>query len=141
MTAEDVPTVLAIEQRCYSHPWREKTFNDCLKAGYLCYVALQQNQIKGYFVLMFALDEAQLLNVCVDADLQRQGYGRSLLQQAVDSGVANGATNIFLEVRVSNNSAIELYRQFGFVEHGVRRNYYPLNDQKREDALLMAMYC
>ncbi len=141
MIADDLSAVLAIEQRCYSHPWREKTFADCLRAGYSCYVAMQQNVVKGYFVLLLVLDEAQLLNVCVDRDLHGRGYGYGLLTQLVATAQAAGANNIFLEVRKSNSPAIRLYEKFGFIEHGVRRGYYPLDGKRREDAVLMAMYC
>ena len=40
-----------------------------------------------------------------------------------------------LEVRVHNESAKELYRSLGFVEIGIRKNYYP---DTREDAIIMA---
>jgi ribosomal-protein-alanine N-acetyltransferase len=39
-----------------------------------------------------------------------------------------------LEVRVSNAGAIALYRELGFVDHGVRPRYYTDNN---EDALIM----
>jgi len=39
-----------------------------------------------------------------------------------------------LEVRVSNDAAIRLYRGRGFVDSGVRPRYYSDN---REDALIM----
>jgi ribosomal-protein-alanine N-acetyltransferase len=51
--------------------------------------------------------------------------------------VIGHADMLFLEVRVSNRKAIELYSKEGFFELGNRKNYYPtLNGH--EDALLMA---
>ena len=51
----------------------------------------------------------------------------------IDECLAEGVTDITLEVRVSNDPAIALYRSFGFEEAGVRRRYY----QDGEDALIM----
>jgi len=43
---------------------------------------------------------------------------------------------VVLEVRVSNTAAIGLYRQLGFTDIGLRRDYYSAKDG-REDAMLM----
>ena len=43
-------------------------------------------------------------------------------------------TAITLEVRVSNQRAINLYKKFGFVEEGIRKEYY---EDNKEDALIM----
>ena len=48
-----------------------------------------------------------------------------------------GCKKIFLEVRVSNNPAIELYNKTGFKRVSIRKNYYRLPDG-REDALVMS---
>ena len=45
---------------------------------------------------------------------------------------------IFLEVRESNDAAINLYNKFGFNELGIRANYYK-RDKGREDAIIMGL--
>jgi ribosomal-protein-alanine N-acetyltransferase len=45
-----------------------------------------------------------------------------------------GVRKLFLEVRASNQQALDLYDRFHFVEVGLRRGYY--NDPK-EDARVM----
>ena len=50
----------------------------------------------------------------------------------------NDANDMYLEVRVSNKAAIQLYHQRGFNELGVRNNYYPA-EHGREDALIFAL--
>ena len=47
--------------------------------------------------------------------------------------LAEGITDVTLEVRVSNEPAIALYRSFGFEEAGIRKRYYG----DGEDALIM----
>jgi ribosomal-protein-alanine N-acetyltransferase len=61
-----------------------------------------------------------------------------LLQDFVMRSEGMSAENLFLEVRASNKVAIGLYEQAGFIESGVRKNYYPSHAGK-EDAILMAL--
>jgi RimJ/RimL family protein N-acetyltransferase len=49
-------------------------------------------------------------------------------------GAQQGASSVYLEVRLSNISAIKLYEKLGFREIGRRSNYYP---DSKEDALVM----
>jgi ribosomal-protein-alanine N-acetyltransferase len=52
------------------------------------------------------------------------------------SAKEEGAVTSFLEVRESNEAALEMYRKFGFVESGRREGYYKDNG---EDAILMSL--
>ena len=47
----------------------------------------------------------------------------------------NGCENVSLEVRVNNDPAIRLYRNFGFIDAAIRKNYYENGD----DAILMVL--
>jgi len=51
----------------------------------------------------------------------------------------NGSEMLFLEVRLSNISAQNLYLKLGFNEIGMRENYYRLSGGRREDALIFAL--
>ena len=50
-----------------------------------------------------------------------------------------GAQWLWLEVRASNTAALSVYRQRGFAEVGRRRDYYPLDNSRREDAIVMSL--
>ena len=91
--------------------------------------------IIGYGVLSIAADEAHLLNIGVAARHHGQGYGARLLRNAMQAARQGGATKLFLEVRPSNERAVELYRHFGFRQIGLRKGYYPAAIG-REDALI-----
>ena len=56
-----------------------------------------------------------------------------MLLQLAWAAVAHGAENLTLEVRVSNDAAIGLYRRFRFVPAGVRKNYYAEVKRGRPD--------
>ena len=57
------------------------------------------------------------------------------LRHAMENARLNHATKLFLEVRPSNERAVELYRHFGFRQIGQRKGYYPAA-LGREDALI-----
>ena len=82
---------------------------------------------------MLVLDEGEILDVAVRRDFRGQGVGGMLLARAITDLKARGGRTLSLEVRVSNASAIALYRRFGFVETGLRKRYY----ENGEDAILM----
>lgn len=137
MQVEDVSTVLAIEQAVQAYPWTRGNFTDALESGYLCYVDEADGCVQGFVVLMPCVDEAEILNVGVAAASQRRGIGRVMLSAMLDEAVSRGMLRMFLEVRVSNEAAIALYRSAGFNEVGLRRGYYK-NENGSEDALVMA---
>lgn len=136
LTEQDLPVVMELERSAHSHPWRQSSFEDCLKGRQRCWLAEHKQQLTGYVVVTHAGGDAELLNIAVSPKYQRKGIGSLLLQHAI-SCVIGHADMLFLEVRMSNRKAIELYSKEGFFEVGNRKNYYPtLNGQ--EDALLMA---
>ena len=60
-----------------------------------------------------------------------------MLEKIVYAAEAMGSKKVFLEVRVSNVAATNLYLDFGFKQIGIRKDYYGLPEGK-EDALLMS---
>jgi ribosomal-protein-alanine N-acetyltransferase len=137
MTAEDVDTVLAIEQAVQAYPWTRGNFIDALSHGYVCRVDEQNDEIRGYAILRPILDEAELLNIGVAAGQQRMGLGRAMLREMLELARAKSMRRVFLEVRASNTAALALYRNTGFSGIGMRRGYYQ-NASGREDAITMA---
>lgn len=140
MARADLAAVLAIEAACYPDPWSQQTFEDCLSAqakGYGCYALLLNDTIVGYAVATVVVDQAELLNFCLAPQIQGQGRAIVYLQKLLDRLVAQGAAQLFLEVRQSNVPARRLYAAAGLSEVGVRKDYYPAHPG-REDAILMA---
>jgi len=75
----------------------------------------------------------EILNLAVHPDYRKKGLATSLLQRAFEICKKKGIAKSFLDVKVSNTPAIELYKKFGYVQIGVRKKYYP---DTKEDALL-----
>lgn len=137
MTVSDLAAVCAIEQQVQYAPWSEQLFSDSLER-HACTVAVYNQQIVGFLVVQLIVDEAHLLNIAVDPKQQKQGIGRVLLGHAQQQAQAKKANALFLEVRASNQRAIQLYYMVGFNEVGVRKKYYPAA-QGKEDAVIMAL--
>lgn len=139
MQATDIDEVMAIEQEVYAFPWPRGGFLDSLKNGDDAWVARdgEHGVMLGYVVQMAVIDEVHLLTIAVRGDVQGRGLGFALLRFAVRRARQMGMDSMLLEVRVSNLRALTLYRRFGFVQIGQRRNYYQAGDQLREDALIL----
>ena len=138
MKAADLDEVMAIETCLYDFPWTKGIFYDCLQVGYSCWVYQEDDLILAYGVMSAAAGEAHILTLCVHPDIQRQGYGRMLLDHMLQSARDHKADTILLEVRMSNRAAISLYQKIGFSEVGTRAGYYPAVNG-REDAIIMAL--
>jgi len=134
----DVPFVLEIERLGYSHPWSEAVFKDCFQPHYLSYALVQGECICGYAVVNYVVDEAHLLNLCVHPEMRGKGAGRRLLRHVAAKAAADGMTQLMLEVRQSNYPASRLYEAEGFIDIGLRPDYYP-GSGEREDARVMAL--
>lgn len=78
------------------------------------------------------------MDICIRPNHQGKGYAKPLMEDLLAQAETLQAENIFLEVRASNTAAIALYHRYGFVEMGLRKNYYP-SASGREDAMLMAL--
>jgi len=138
MGESDLEPVIEIEQRIYAFPWTLGNFRDSIRAGFSCRVCRGGEGLLGYAVLMLAAGEAHLLNLTIDSPFQRRGHGSRLLHHLVGTAREYGAHILFLEVRPSNVTGLELYARHGFRQIGVRRDYYPAPGG-RENALVLAL--
>lgn len=138
MHRSDVATIMPLERVLYPFPWTTGNFTDSLNAGYSCWVCEFGSILVGYAVLMLGAGEAQVLNIAIAKDWQRQGLGRRLLQHLIKVAREYRAETMLLEVRPSNWGARHLYEEIGFNEITTRRGYYPAH-QGREDAILMGL--
>jgi ribosomal-protein-alanine N-acetyltransferase len=131
----DVPQILAIERVSFSTPWTESTFRGLLERPDAEVLAAEANgRVVGYAAWWVVVDQAELGNIAVAPEWRRLGVGTRLLESVIERVRERGVRELFLEVRVSNTGAQELYQRHGFREVGRRRSYYvaPV-----EDALVM----
>jgi ribosomal-protein-alanine N-acetyltransferase len=137
----DLSEVMAIEVASFSLPWTEEMFANELARGTLAeaLVARASNggsdeTVVGYICVWVVSQELHINNLAVIPRWRRQGVAARLLEAALAFGHARGATEAFLEVRASNQPALQLYRRFGFSPVGMRARYYT---HPVEDAVIM----
>ena len=134
----DIPELLLIEEVTQIIPWSKEVFKQCLEAGYTGFVLEKNNRLIGFILFSLQMQEGHILNLGVHPNYQRQGLGQQLLLHALANAMQDGAGLIYLEVRCSNHPAIQLYKKAGFKQVGLRKGYYPLELDGREDALVFA---
>lgn len=105
-----------------------------LKSNQILYYTLKlNNKIIGYIAFDTVLENMDIQSIVIDKEYQHMGYGTILLNFAICYAKDNNIANIFLEVRKSNEKAINLYEKVGFKFINTRKKYYPDNF---EDALI-----
>lgn len=142
MTLDILNDVLKIENEVALAPWSSGIFRDCLKSGYHGYVLKKAQQCIGFAMMSMAVGECHLLNIAITSEQQKQGYGRQFLEFLIEEAKDYKMQQMFLEVRISNKIAQNLYLNMGFNEIDLRKNYYPNGKgggAGREDALVFAL--
>lgn len=133
----DCEAVFEIAKICLPEKWSLDSIRSVLKyENNIYYVAhsIEQSLVIGFAGIMVIVDEAELLNIAVAPEFRRQGIGSMLLGRMMQEAEQTRAFRLLLEVRESNFTARELYRQHQFVEIGTRREYY---HNPVEDAVIM----
>ena len=139
LTVSHLDAVLRVEQQAYAHPWSRANFMDTLVSGYEAQLLMAEDTLLGYFVAMKGVDEVHLLNITVAPDYQRQGWARVMLDALTLWAKGQAAEWLWLEVRVGNLRAMQVYESHGYRRVGQRKNYYPAVQGKREDAVVMSL--
>ncbi|TMD03920.1 MAG: ribosomal-protein-alanine N-acetyltransferase [Chloroflexi bacterium] len=136
MREADVPTVQEIERDIFSTPWpRNAYYRELSSRNTAHYIVLRKDEeIVGYGGMWRMYDEAHVTTIGVRKDLQHHGYGRIIFAGLVQAAYDLGAKWVTLEVRTSNDLAMQMYEGFGFKVIGRRRGYYTDNG---EDAIVM----
>jgi ribosomal-protein-alanine N-acetyltransferase len=140
MRVPDVTEIIAVERQAYPVPWTHGNFVDSLAAAYPAEVLRgPRAELLGYWLAMPGVDEMHLLNITVVPAWQGRGLAVAMLGRVVADCRRRGLTQLWLEVRVGNQRARDVYRRYGFAEVGRRRAYYPVQQGPREDAILMSL--
>lgn len=139
MQADDLENVMAIEQTAYSHPWTRGNFRDALASGYWAQCLRVHDELLGYVVAMEGVQETHLLNITVAPARQGQGWAHMMLDALSLWSRRQGAQWLWLEVRESNQRALQVYERYGFRRVGLRKDYYPADRQQREHAVVMSL--
>jgi ribosomal-protein-alanine N-acetyltransferase len=134
LSYSDLPQVIAIERRSFPTAWSLAMFVlELSKPSGICLAAMRDGRLAGYLVCSRYDRVWHIMNIAVDPEQRRGGLATALLEALLER-VGDDSAQYTLEVRRSNQAAIELYTRFGFRSAGLRRRYYQDNG---EDALIM----
>ena len=104
--------------------------NEAFKNTFLKVLIYKEDIIKGVLLYQDLYDILTVDYIVVLEDSRKKGIATKLLKSMENKH--KNAVNTTLEVRKSNNNAINFYKKNGFKEAAIRKNYY-----KDEDAILM----
>jgi ribosomal-protein-alanine N-acetyltransferase len=134
----DLGAIERVERRAYPTPWSRSMFaGELAKQSSFCVGAFdseERDRLVGYLIVSRYVDAWHIMNLAVDEPYRRRGVARQLMDELFASTADDSLRGYTLEVRISNQRAIELYERAGFRITGVRRGYYTDN---REDAYVM----
>jgi len=134
--SRDIQEVLAIQSACPEiAQWSARDYEQAAASGIAGWVAESARGIAGFLVARQIEGEAEILNFAVRQESRLRGVGTELLTKALDWSRSAGAERAFLEVRASNEAAIQFYERQGFTPAGRRRRYYTA---PAEDALVLS---
>lgn len=135
MVEADLDEVYIIEKETFADPWSKASFLNSISDKNNHYlVAVIDGNVTGYCGYYGVVGEGYIYNVAVKESFRRQGIGYMMLEELILQAVGRGITSLTLEVRRSNASAIYLYKKLGFIEAGIRKDFYT---KPLEDAIIM----
>ena len=130
-----VPQLEQIELRTQKNAWNAQSLIECFDDSYIILGLFDVEKLIGFSVIYNTKFSTDLLTIGVDPDYQGKKLGSLLLHRTLEKALDIEDMECFLEVRVSNIVAQTLYKKYGFVEVGLRKEYYnPIGAEKGEDA-------
>lgn len=103
--------------------WRDETLLETLMNATLCIeVALEGEQIVGYYVLDQMEDYVFIISIQLEKQHQGEGLGRCLMERVEESARRSGLEGVELCVQSTNDQAIGFYRHLGYRLASRRRN-------------------
>ena len=124
-TKEDITKIYTLQKQsihmCIAEEILEEDF---AKENYIYIVAKENENVIGYLLLSFVLEDADIISTAVAKEYRGQNIFAELLSFGERKLKEINVEKIFLEVRESNSSAISAYTKNNFIKIAVRRNYY-----------------
>ncbi len=142
MMVEDMPAVMALEKQAFKNPWSAELLQRELQHEWSTILLVEEErgegppELLGLAIFWIVHDEVHVLNVATAPQHRRRGVARAVMDEVLARGKARRCTLATLEVRRSNESALQLYRSLGFRPVGIRPNYYV---DEGEDAIVMVL--
>ncbi|MGQ9507742.1 MAG: ribosomal protein S18-alanine N-acetyltransferase [Candidatus Bathycorpusculaceae bacterium] len=135
-TMSDLQSVMHINRVCLPENYTDYFFIELHHRFPETFIVAEENgEVVGYimcrielglsnFGLSGLLKKGHIVSVAVLHPYRRKGIGKALVTQALENMRLYNAKQCFLEVRVTNTPAIELYKKLGFEVTRTINGYY-----------------
>ena len=90
------------------------------------------NDIQGLVLYSYHLSSADLLYIYIPNNNRGKGYGVDILLRSFEKLSELGVSEVILEVKETNSSALALYKKVGFDTFSKRKKYYKLKENRKE---------
>ena len=138
----DIDKIMLIEPLAFGKfHWSKETFNKQISNEHSKFFVCgsndpisNENKIIGYIGYWLVIDEGHITTVAVSPFYRRRHVADILLYSLINHAIKHQIKWLTLEVRVSNKSAINLYKKYRFKQLGIRKKYY---QDTNEDALIL----
>lgn len=135
---EHIDAVQRISVLSFVTPWTKESIEKELYNEMARYVvAVKDGVVIGYGGVWLILGEGHITNIAVHPEYRGIGIGDLVLEALISLCIMERVNSMTLEVRASNLAAQSLYKKHGFIEAGVRKNYYT---DTKEDGIIMWKY-
>jgi ribosomal-protein-alanine N-acetyltransferase len=144
---EDLQSVMHINRVCLPENYMDFFFIELYRKYPETFIVAEENgEVVGYIMCRIEsglsnfgfsglIKKGHIVSVAVLAEFRRKGIGEALITEAVKAMQLYSAKQCFLEVRVTNEAAINAYKKLGFQVARMVRNYYA----DGEDAYVMTI--
>lgn len=127
-----------VEFKCFTDPWSTNLLKKEIENPLAYYIVVRlDEEVVAYAGFWDIVGDAQIMNVAVTPQFQGRKIGDILMKAMIEEAQKRKLETMSLEVRVSNEKAINLYQKYDFEIQGRRKNYYQDNN---EDAYIMWKY-
>ncbi|MDH5807157.1 MAG: ribosomal protein S18-alanine N-acetyltransferase [Candidatus Methanomethylicaceae archaeon] len=123
---KDLKEIYRIEVNSFKDPYPYGLLKAFLYHPGVYLVIVEDEKIIGYSIGIIRFkDLGHIISIAIDKDYRGKGFGKKLLKETIDNLIKMGVKKIRIEVRESNEIAINLYKKFGFIEKEKIKEYYP----------------
>lgn len=145
-TSKDLERVTYINRTCLPENYSDYFFIDLHERFQETFIVAEENgEIVGYIMCRIEMGlsnfgfggfikKGHIVSLAVMPQHRRKGVGEALVKKAMEGMRLYNAKQCFLEVRVTNMSAISLYKKLGFKIAKTIHGYY----SDGEDAYVMS---
>ena len=134
LTSNDVDyieQIFSLEKEIFKNSAFNKSYIETLIKGDNSFIDIYliEDKVCGYLMVLDSIDVYEILAIATIEEYRNKGIAQELLDKIK-------IKDIFLEVRESNQVAINFYKKNKFKEISVRKNYY---SEPNENAIIMKL--